>query len=155
MFSQAILDPELTLSLPSHLTAWTGIDVVAQALEGCTARNTSPAGLTYALEAMRVLTDALPSVVANGADINLRAKVLWGSMVAGLALNNCNTHLGHNISHALGSLARVHHGLVTGLAFEVSLPWLISKPERHLHYARAAEALGRRGKSRGATQSIL
>ena len=142
MFSQAILDPELTLSLPSHLTAWTGIDAVAHALEGCTARNTSPAGLMYALEALRVLTDALPSVVANGADINLRAKVLWGSMVAGLALHNCNTHLGHNISHALGSLARVHHGLVTGLALEVSLPWLVSKPEGHLHYARAAEALG-------------
>ncbi len=142
MFSQAILDPELTLSLPPHLTAWTGIDAVAHALEGCTARNTSPAGLIYGLEALRILNDALPGAVADGADINLRAKVLWGSVVAGLALHNCNTHLGHNISHALGSLARVHHGLATGLALEVSLPWLVSKQEGHVNYARAAEALG-------------
>lgn len=142
MFSQAILDPELTLSLPSHLTAWTGIDAVAHALEGCTARNTSPAGLMYGLEALRILVDALPRAVYDGADINLRAKVLWGSMVAGLALHNCNTHMGHNISHALGSLARIHHGLATGLALEVSLPWLASKPEGHVQYARAAEALG-------------
>lgn len=142
MFSQAILDPELTLSLPPHLTAWTGIDAVAHALEGSTARNTSPAGLMYGLEALRILTDALPGAVAEGADINLRAKVLWGSMVAGLALHNCNTHMGHNISHALGSLTRVHHGLATGLALEVSLPWLVSKQEGHSDYARAAEALG-------------
>jgi len=142
IFSQAILDPELTLSLPPHLTAWTGIDAVAHALEGCTARNTSPAGLMYGLEALRILADALPDAVVDGADINLRAKVLWGSMVAGLALHNCNTHMGHNISHALGSLARVHHGLATGLALEVSLPWLVSKQDGHIHYARAAEALG-------------
>lgn len=142
MFSQAILDPELTLSLPPHLTAWTGIDAVAHALEGCTARNTSPVGLMYGLEALRILTDALPGAVADGADIKLRAQVLWGSMVAGLALHNCNTHIGHNISHALGSLARVHHGLATGLALEVSLPWLVSKQEGHVHYTQAAEALG-------------
>ncbi|NQX95829.1 MAG: iron-containing alcohol dehydrogenase, partial [Erythrobacter sp.] len=142
MFSQAILDPELTLSLPPHLTAWTGIDAVAHALEGCTARNTSPAGMMYGLEALRILTDALPAAVADGADINLRAKVLWGSMIAGLALHNCNTHMGHNISHALGSLTRVHHGLTTGLALEVSLPWLVSNPEGHVHYTRAAVALG-------------
>ncbi|MEQ3710982.1 MAG: iron-containing alcohol dehydrogenase [Tateyamaria sp.] len=142
MFSQAILDPELTLSLPPHLTAWTGIDAVAHALEGCTARTTSPAGMMYGLEALRILTNALPGAVADGANINLRANVLWGSMVAGLTLHNCNTHMGHNISHALGSLTRVHHGLATGLALEVSLPWLVSKQEGHVHYARAAEALG-------------
>lgn len=142
LFSQAILDPELTLSLPPHLTAWTGIDAVAHALEGCTARTTSAAGALFGLEALRILTDALPGAVADGADIDLRAKVLWGSMVAGLALHNCNTHIGHNISHALGSLTRVHHGLATGLALEVSLPWLVSKQKGHAQYAQAAEALG-------------
>ena len=53
-----------------------------------------------------------------------------------------NTHMGHNISHSLGSLARVHHGLATGLALEVSLPWLIARPEGAENYARAAQALG-------------
>lgn len=142
MFSQAILDPELTLSLPPRLTAWTGIDAVAHALEGTTARSTSPAGLIYGLEALRILSDALPKVVADGADIELRGKVLWASMVAGLTLHNCNTHMGHNISHALGSLSRIHHGLATGLALEVSLPWLVSKPEGAAQYAQAAKALG-------------
>ena len=142
MFAQAVLDPELTLSLPSHITAWTGIDAVAHALEGCTSRNTSPAGQLYGREALRLLSDALPRAVADGADIEARGRVLWASMVAGLALHNCNTHMGHNISHALGSLVRVHHGLATGLALEVTLPWLTSRPEGAENYAAAAQAMG-------------
>jgi alcohol dehydrogenase class IV len=115
---------------------------VAHALEGATARTTSPAGLLYGLEALRILSEALPRAVADGSDIETRGRVLWGSMVAGLALHNCNTHMGHNISHALGSLARVHHGHATGLALEASLPWLVARPEGAENYARAAEALG-------------
>lgn len=147
MFAQAVLDPELTLSLPPHLTAWTGIDAVAHALEGSTAKNTSPAGLLYGLEALRILKDALPQAVADGADIEARGRVLWASTVAGLALHNCNTHMGHNISHALGSLARIHHGLATGLALEVSLPWLVARPEGAENYALAAQALGGEAKA--------
>ena len=142
MFAQAILDPALTVSLPPHLTAWTGADAVAHALEGSTARTTSPAGLVFGLEALRILRDALPRAVADGSDVETRGKVLWASTLAGLALHNCNTHMGHNISHGLGSLARVHHGLATGLALEVSLPWLVDHPEGADNYARAAEALG-------------
>ena len=142
MFDQAVLDPELTVSLPAHLTAWTGIDAVAHALEGATARTTSPAGQLYGREALRILTKALPLAVSHGSDIDLRGQVLWGSMLAGLALHNCNTHMGHNISHALGSLVRIHHGLATGLALEASLPWLVARPEGAENYARAAEAMG-------------
>ncbi|MBF9044037.1 iron-containing alcohol dehydrogenase [Rhodobacterales bacterium HKCCE4037] len=142
LFTQAVLDPELTLSLPPHLTAWTGIDAVAHALEGSTARTTSPAGLLFGLEALRILREYLPKAVADGSDVEVRGKVLWGSMVAGLALHNCNTHMGHNISHAIGSLARVHHGLATGLGLEVAMPWLVERPEGAENYALAAEALG-------------
>ncbi|MEL7254513.1 MAG: iron-containing alcohol dehydrogenase [Pseudomonadota bacterium] len=142
MFSQAVLDPELTLSLPPAITAWTGVDAVAHALEGSTAGTTSPAGLMYGLEALRLLREYLPRAVADGQDIEARGHVLWASTVAGLALHNCNTHMGHNISHALGSLSRIHHGLATGLALEVSLPWLVDRPEGAGNYARASEALG-------------
>jgi alcohol dehydrogenase class IV len=142
MFNQVVLDPELTLSLPPHLTAWTGIDAVAHALEGATAGTTSPAGQLYGLEALRILSDALPRAVADGSDLEARGRVLWASTVAGLALHNCNTHMGHNISHALGSLVRIHHGLATGLGLEVSLPWLVARPEGAKNYGLAAQAMG-------------
>ncbi len=155
LFSQAVLDPELTLSLPPNLTAWTGIDAVAHALEGSTARGTNPAGLLFGLEALRILKDALPRAVADGQDLEARGKVLWGSMVAGLALHNCNTHMGHNISHALGSLARIHHGLATGLALEVSLPWLVKRPDGADNYALAAQALGGPAKAEALPEAYM
>lgn len=142
MFAHAVLDPELTKTLPPHLTAWTGIDAVAHALEASTARRTNAAGLLYGLQALTILAEALPRAVADGQDIEARGNVLWGSTVAGLALHNCNTHMGHNVSHALGSLSRIHHGLATGLALEVTLPWLVKRREGAENYARAAQALG-------------
>ena len=69
-------------------------------------------------------------------------QMLWANMAAGLALHNCNMCRGHNISHALGSLAPVHHGLGTGLALDVSLPWLTGRPEGEANCALAAQVLG-------------
>ena len=145
LFAHAILDPELTLSLPAHLTAWTGMDAVAHALEAVTARTSNAVGRLYGLQALEILTEALPKAVARGEDVETRGQVLWGATVAGLALHNCNTHMGHNISHALGSLAPVHHGLATGLALEVTLPWLVERPEGRENYAAAAAAMGAPG----------
>ena len=141
MFAHALLDPELTVSLPANITAWTGIDAVAHALEAVTARITNAAGTLYGHQALRILKDALPRAVADGSDIEARGQMLWASTVAGLALHNCNTHLGHNISHALGSLAPVHHGLATGLALEVAIPWLAERSDNAL-LAAASAALG-------------
>jgi alcohol dehydrogenase class IV len=144
LFSHAILDPELTISLPPHLTAWTGIDAVAHALEASTSRSSSPVGRLFGLQALEVLARSLPCAVADGADLEARSDVLWGSTLAGLALHNCNTHMGHNISHALGSLAPVHHGLATGLALEITLPALASRPEGAENYAAVSAAMGGR-----------
>lgn len=146
-FAHAVLDPELTLSLPPHLTAWTGIDAVAHALEASTGRNSNPIGRLFGFEALRILSDALPKAVADGSDLETRGRVLWGSMIAGVALNNCNVHMGHNISHALGSLSQVHHGHATGLGLHVSLPWLVKRSEGSENYALAAAALGTTAKA--------
>ncbi|MEO0938274.1 MAG: iron-containing alcohol dehydrogenase [Pseudomonadota bacterium] len=142
MFAHAVLDPELTVSLPPRITAWTGIDAVAHALEATTSRSSNPGGRHFGLEALRLLSDGLPRAVAGPGDVEARGQVLWASTIAGLALHNCNTHMGHNISHSLGSLARIHHGLATGLALEVTLPWLVQHPEGAENYALAAAALG-------------
>ena len=145
MFAHAVLDPELTTSLPAHITAWTGMDAIAHALEAVTSRSSNAVGQAFGFQALEMLSEFLSLAVADGADIDVRGRVLWGSTLAGLALHNCNTHMGHNISHALGSLAPIHHGLATGLALEVTLPELVSRPEGRENYARAAAALGAAG----------
>ncbi|MEM7685161.1 MAG: iron-containing alcohol dehydrogenase, partial [Pseudomonadota bacterium] len=120
-------------------------DAVAHALEATTSRNSNAVAQVFGLQALELLSEFLPKAVADGADIDVRGKVLWASTLAGLALHNCNTHMGHNMSHALGSLAPVHHGLATALALEVTLPELVSRPEGRDNYARAAAALGSSG----------
>ena len=142
LFDQAVLDPVLTLSLPAEVTAWTGIDAVSHALEGTTAQRSSPAGDLYGYAALRLLSRALPAAVALGSDLSARGQVLWAATLAGRALDLCGTHLGHNISHALGSLAPVHHGLATGLGLEAALPLLVSRPDGREAYAQACAALG-------------
>jgi alcohol dehydrogenase class IV len=145
MFAHAVLDPELTVSLPPNITAWTGMDAIAHALEAVTSRSSNAIGQSYGYQALEILSEFLPKAVADGSDVEVRGRVLWGSTLAGLALHNCNTHMGHNISHALGSLAPIHHGLATGLALEVTLPELVSRPDGRENYARAAAAMGASG----------
>lgn len=145
MFAHAVLDPELTVSLPPHVTAWTGMDAIAHALEAITSRSSNAVGQAYGFQALEILSGFLPRAVSDGSDVDVRGHVLWGSTLAGLALHNCNTHMGHNISHALGSLAPIHHGLATGLALEVTLPTLVARPEGRENYARAAASLGAAG----------
>jgi alcohol dehydrogenase class IV len=142
MFAHAVLDPELTLSVPPHVTAWTGIDAACHAIEAVTGRSATPHGTLHGLAALELIAQALPRAVAAGADLEMRGRLMWAATLAGLALHDCFTHLGHNISHALGSLAPIPHGLATGLALEIALRWAVIRPEGQADYARAAKALG-------------
>ncbi len=142
MFAHAVLDPELTLTMPPHVTAWTGVDAACHAIEAVTGRAASPAGAVPGLAALEIISEALPRAVADGADLQARGRMMWAATLAGIALHNCFTHLGHNISHALGSLAPIPHGLATGLALEVALRWAVQRPQGQAGYASAARALG-------------
>lgn len=142
MFADAVLDPELTLTMPSQVTAWTGIDAACHAIEAVTGRAAAPGGMLHGLAALELIAEALPRAVAHGDDLEARGRMMWAATLAGLALHDCFTHLGHNISHALGSLAPIPHGLATGLALEVVLRWAVERPEGRGAYARAAVALG-------------
>ena len=142
MFAHAVLDPELTLTMPPHVTAWTGIDAACHAIEAVTGRSATPAGALPGLAALEMIREALPQAVGDGSDLGARGRMMWAATLAGIALHNCNTHLGHNISHALGSLAAIPHGLATGLGLEVALRWAVQRPEGQAGYASAARALG-------------
>jgi alcohol dehydrogenase class IV len=142
MFAHAVLDPELTLTMPPHVTAWTGIDAACHAIEAVTGRSATPGGTLHGLAALEIIAEALPRAVAHGDDLEARGRMMWAATLAGMALHDCFTHLGHNISHALGSLAPIPHGLATGLALEVALGWAVERPEGRASYARAARALG-------------
>ena len=112
----AIVDPELTLDLPPVLTAATGIDAFAHALESYHNKaNRTPFSDLVAREAMRVLYKALPQVMNNGRDINLRAQMSWGSMLAGIAIANAGTTVAHAMAQPLGARTHLSHSLTVAI----------------------------------------
>ncbi|HLY54199.1 MAG TPA: iron-containing alcohol dehydrogenase, partial [Stellaceae bacterium] len=86
-----VLDPVLTVGLPPHLTAATGIDALVHAIEASTNANANPANNLYAHEAIRLVARHLPAVMAAPGDIAARAGLQWAATLAGIAIDNCGT----------------------------------------------------------------
>ncbi|MEW6333467.1 MAG: iron-containing alcohol dehydrogenase [Thermodesulfobacteriota bacterium] len=107
----ALLDPELTLSLPPHPTAATGIDALCHAIESYTSVNASPMSEMISLEAIRLIAENLRTAVHDGTNIEAREAMLLGSLYAGLGLANAGVTAVHSLSYPLGGKYGVSHGL--------------------------------------------
>jgi len=137
---RVVLDPELTLTLPPPLTAWTGLDAFVHALEACTNRNATAGNSLTSHKALTLIAGALETAVAEPGNAAARGALLLGSAFAGIAIDNCGTAVAHNISHALAGLAPVHHGLATALGLEATLAWSVESDDGK--FAAAAKACG-------------
>ncbi|MCX5823294.1 MAG: iron-containing alcohol dehydrogenase, partial [Deltaproteobacteria bacterium] len=107
----ALLDPELTLSLPPHPTAATGIDALCHAIESYTSINASPMSEMMSLEAIRLISDNLRTAVHDGTNLEAREAMLLGSLYAGLGLANAGVTAVHSLSYPLGGKYGISHGL--------------------------------------------
>jgi alcohol dehydrogenase len=107
----AILDPELTASLPPGATASTGMDALVHALESCTSRRANPWSEGIALQAIRMISAHLPRAVADGADLEARSQMLLASHLAGIAFASTGLGICHAIGHALGGRFDIAHGV--------------------------------------------
>ncbi|NIA67390.1 iron-containing alcohol dehydrogenase [Pelagibius litoralis] len=137
---RVLLDPLLTLSLPPHLTAWTGLDALVHALEACTSNRAHAGNTPICHQALRLIAGALAEAVEQPGSVEARGAMLLGSAYAGIGIDNCGTAMAHNISHALAALAPVHHGLATALALEVTLSWSVEDGAEASQQAFAAAA---------------
>jgi alcohol dehydrogenase class IV len=136
----ALLDPRLTVGLPPHLTAATGIDALVHAIEACTIRRANPMNDAVCLHAIRLVAAHLPRAVSAPDDLTARGHVQIAAATAGIAIDNAGTGVAHAIGHALGALGHVHHGRAVGLSLRVALAWNAeASPVRH---AAVAAALG-------------
>lgn len=99
----SVVDPELMLSVPPHLTAYQGFDAFFHAAEGFIANIASPISDMYALEAMRLIYKYLPRAVADGADIKARTKVAWASTLAGMVESTSSCTSEHSLEHAMSA----------------------------------------------------
>jgi alcohol dehydrogenase len=111
----ALLDPDLTLTLPPEPTATTGLDALCHAIESYTSIQASPMSEMVSLEAIRLISDHLRTCVHNGADREAREQMLLGSLYAGLGLANAGVTAVHSLSYPLGGKYGVPHGLANTL----------------------------------------
>jgi len=97
------------------MTAHTGIDALAQAIAGILARVSTPIGDGIGYEAIRMMAPALVSAYRDGTDIEARAAMSCGSMMAGLTMNISDCTAEHSLGQAIGGIRHVPHGLTIGL----------------------------------------
>ena len=109
-----ILDAELTLGLPPHITAATGMDALAHNLEAFCARTFHPMAEGIALEGIRRVKEYLPRAVADGGDLAARQQMLVASSMGATAFQRGLGAM-HALAHPLGALYDVHHGLLNAV----------------------------------------
>lgn len=116
-----ILDPDLTVGLPPKMTAATGVDALAHAVESLTGGQSNPLSDAMAREAIRAIVKWLPIAYRDGTNLEAREQMILASMFAGMAFTNALVHLGHSIAHTLGATFHIPHGI----ACAVTLPEVI------------------------------
>jgi len=99
----SIVDPELMLSVPARMTAYTGVDAFCHAVECYLAVVNQPASDSHALEAISLITQYLPIAVKDGSNMEARSKLAWASTEAGIceSLSCCISH--HSMEHAISA----------------------------------------------------
>jgi alcohol dehydrogenase class IV len=124
LFSRAaVLDPGLTLSLPAHLTAATGADVVGHAFEAFVGRRANPVTDVLALEALRRAWKYLPRATHLGDDLPARREMMLASAMAGLAFDQSGLGIIHSLAGPVAGRYELHHGLCIGLLLPQGLAY--------------------------------
>jgi alcohol dehydrogenase class IV len=136
----ALLDPELTLSLPSTPTAQTGLDALCHAIESYTSVNASPVSEMFSLEAIALIAENLRTCVHDGQSIVARERMLLGSLYAGIGLANAGVTAVHSLSYPLGGKYGVGHGLANTMMLPAVMAFNL--PSALEKFTDVAEAMG-------------
>lgn len=117
----AILDPELSITMPTSVTAVTGIDAISHAVESYVTKKRNPVSMLLARRAWNLLCRAYPVVLREPANLSARGAMLLGAHLAGAAIEN--SMLG--ATHALANPLSAHFGLIHGNAIAIMLPHVV------------------------------
>ena len=120
----AIVDPMLTVTMPPHITAATGIDAFIHAVESYIAVNASPLTDPLAWEATRLIAENLGPAVANGQDLVARYNMSLGSLMAGITLNNAGVGVVHALAYPVGAEYHVPHGIANVVTFIPTMEYI-------------------------------
>jgi alcohol dehydrogenase class IV len=138
----ALLDPQMTLTLPPVLTAATGMDALTHAIESFVGTNSNPITDSLGLQAIDMISNNLRAAVYSGGDLEARGNMLIASCIAGIAFSSGGGSLGivHAIAHSVGGVFAVHHGTANSIVLPHGMRFnSTAVPNR---YSRIARAMG-------------
>jgi 4-hydroxybutyrate dehydrogenase len=147
----AILDPEMTRTMPPHVTAATGFDALTHGVEAYVAVGDHPMADGIALEGIRLVAANLERAVAHGDDLQARGGMLKASMMGAVAfqkgLGAC-----HSLAHPLSSECGLHHGLANALGLPAVVEF--NEPAAGERLARISELLGGAPSAKGCADAL-
>ena len=117
---QVICDPELTVGMPPHITAGTGLDAFAHCVEAYCSPHYHPMSQGMALEGMRLVKEFLPIAYANGTDLEARAHMMSAAAMGATAFQKGLGAI-HALSHPIGALHHTHHGTTNAVCMPAVL----------------------------------
>jgi alcohol dehydrogenase len=117
----AILDPTLTVSQPARVTACTGIDAIAHAVETAVTKKRNPLSIMYSREAFRLMAESYSLVLENPNNLEARGRMLLGAAFAGIAIENSMLGAAHSAANPLTA----HYGIAHGQAVGMVLPHVV------------------------------
>jgi hypothetical protein len=128
----AILDPELTVSMPPKLTAGTGLDALAHAFDGIMTPASNDITDALGLRAIRLIFRYLPRAYHNGKDREARLRMHIASSMAGMCFGQNSCALTHGFGHAVGGLFGIHHGLSVGMFIPYAMQYYRPVTKKYL-----------------------
>jgi alcohol dehydrogenase class IV len=136
----AIVDAELTVTVPPHVTAATGMDALVHAVESYTAQRASELTDGIALHAIQLISRSIRAAVYNGKNLGAREDMAMGSLMAGISLGNAGVGAVHALAYPLGGKFKVPHGVANSLLLPYVMKYnAIANLEK---FALVAKALG-------------
>jgi alcohol dehydrogenase class IV len=134
----SLVDPVTTTTMSPRLTAETGLDALSHAIEAFVSTGNSPLTDLHAREAIKVIAKYLPLAVEKGDDLEIRSKMMLGSLHAGIAFSNASLGAIHAISHCLGGLLDLPHGECNAILLEHVVAYNFeATPDRYEDITRA------------------
>ena len=154
------MDPLLTLTVPPKLTAYTGLDALAQSIGAYLVNTGQPVSDALAIYAVELIAGNLGRAVAKGDDLQARTNMAYGSMIGAIGMHRAGCTGEHYLAETVGA----YYGLPHGLTVAIFLPYIMgfnrpATPERFVRLARAmgerTEGLSLRDASRKAVTAVV
>jgi alcohol dehydrogenase len=136
----AVLDPEMTITMPGKLTAATGMDALTHAIESYVSLDANPASDAMALHAIELISMNILQACKFPEDVEARGSMLLASFLAAVAFNHAGVGIVHAISHALGGVYHIPHGLANSIILPLGVEFNMETSAQR--YAKVAQAMG-------------